>query len=82
MLFIMFCEFYYLLLWATIGVSIRWDSFPDIFHAIPWILGGAALFFSGVDLCTSAGASHPASSCATARSCTRFAEPGPGSTAC
>ena len=45
MLFIMFCEFYYLLLRATIGVSIRWNAFPDVFHAIPWILGGAALFF-------------------------------------
>jgi hypothetical protein len=46
MLFIMFCEFYYLLGWATIGVSIRWNAFPDIFHAIPWILGGAMLFFA------------------------------------
>jgi hypothetical protein len=45
MLFIMFCEFYYLLIWATIGVSLRWDSFPPVFHAIPWILFGAALFF-------------------------------------
>jgi hypothetical protein len=45
MLFIMFCEFYYLLTWATIGVSLRWDAFPPVFHAIPWMLGGAALFF-------------------------------------
>jgi len=46
MLFIMFCEFYYLLVWATIGVTLRWDSFPPVFHAIPWILCGAALFFA------------------------------------
>jgi hypothetical protein len=45
MLFIMFCEFYYLLMWATIGVTLRWEHFPEIFHAIPWILSGAALFF-------------------------------------
>jgi len=45
MLFIMFCEFYYLLFWATIGVAIRGDAFPEIFRAIPWMLAGAALFF-------------------------------------
>jgi hypothetical protein len=46
MLFIMFCEFHYLLLWATIGVTIRWDAFPEILHTIPWMLAGAALFFT------------------------------------
>jgi hypothetical protein len=46
MLFIMFCEFYYLLIWATIGVAIRRDAFPDIFHTIPWMLAGASLFFA------------------------------------
>jgi len=45
MLFIMFCEFYYLLFWATIGVTLRWDAFPEIFHMIPWIFGSALLFF-------------------------------------
>jgi hypothetical protein len=45
MLFIMFCEFYYLLLWALIGVSLGWASFPKIFHSLPWIAAGAALFF-------------------------------------
>jgi len=45
MLFIMFCEFYYLLTWATIGVSLRWDAFPPVFHVIPWILCGALVFF-------------------------------------
>jgi len=45
MLFIMFCEFYYLLIWATVGVTIRRDSFPDIFQTIPWILAGASVFF-------------------------------------
>jgi hypothetical protein len=45
MLFIMFCEFYYLLIWATVGITIRGDSFPEIFHMIPWILAGASIFF-------------------------------------
>jgi len=45
MLFIMFCEYYYLLGWATVGVLLQWDRFPKIFHAIPWIaLGSAAVF--------------------------------------
>src|SRR5207244_3257578 len=54
MLFIMFCEYYYLLGWATVGVLLEWDRFPRMFHAIPWIaLGSAAvvvvvhLFFTG-----------------------------------
>jgi hypothetical protein len=45
MLFIMFCEFYYLLTWATIGVLLRWDHFPQELHSIPWIALGAAAFF-------------------------------------
>src|SRR5207245_9395200 len=45
MLFIMFCEYYYLLGWATVGVLLQWDRFPRKFHAIPWIaLGSAAVF--------------------------------------
>ena len=45
MLFIMFCEYYYLLGWATVGVLLEWDRFPKMFHAIPWIaLGSAAVF--------------------------------------
>jgi hypothetical protein len=46
MLFIMFCEFYYLAGWATLGVWLRWDSLPRVFHAIPWILFGALVFFA------------------------------------
>ena len=45
MLFIMFCEFFYLLFWATVGVSLRWQQLPDIFHWIPWIALGALVFF-------------------------------------
>jgi hypothetical protein len=45
MLLVMFCEFYSLILWATIGVMLRWDSFPAAFHSIPWIALGAAVFF-------------------------------------
>jgi hypothetical protein len=45
MLLVMFCEFYSLILWATVGVMLRWDSFPAAFHSIPWIALGAAVFF-------------------------------------
>jgi len=45
-LFIMVCEFYYLLTWATIGVFLRWTDLPaalEVFRAIPMIGGGAAV---------------------------------------
>jgi hypothetical protein len=45
MLFIMFCEFYYLLMWALIGVLLAWQTFPAVFHSIPWIALGAAVVF-------------------------------------
>jgi hypothetical protein len=54
MLFIMFCEYYSLVTWATIGVMLQWNHFPKVFHVIPWIalVSGAFfvlfhLFFSG-----------------------------------
>jgi hypothetical protein len=46
MLFIMFCEFYYLLAWATLGVLSSWDRLPPVFHAIPSIAMGAAVFLA------------------------------------
>jgi len=42
MLFIMFCEIYYLLAWATFGVAMRGDRLPPVFHVIPWVALGAA----------------------------------------
>ncbi|MEE8349763.1 MAG: hypothetical protein V3R94_09350 [Acidobacteriota bacterium] len=45
MLFVMFCEFYYLSAWATVGVLLEWQSFPAILHIIPWITLGAVVFF-------------------------------------
>src|ERR1700730_2855274 len=45
MLFTMFCEFYSLILWATVGILSRWDGFPNVFHIIPWIALGSAVFF-------------------------------------
>ncbi len=45
MLFVMFCEFYYLTTWATIGVLLEWEQFPAVFHLIPWIALGAMIFF-------------------------------------
>jgi hypothetical protein len=44
MLFIMVCEFYYLLAWATVGVFLRWTDLPEaleVFRAIPVIGAGA-----------------------------------------
>ena len=45
MLFIMVCEYYYLLTWATIGVVRQWDHLPKIFHLIPWIALASGGFF-------------------------------------
>lgn len=45
MLFIMFCEFYYLLGWALAGASLRWGALPDAFRVLPWVGLGAAAFF-------------------------------------
>jgi len=47
MLFIMFCEFYYLLVWALLGSLLAWSIVPEVFHVIPWIALAAALFFAG-----------------------------------
>lgn len=54
MLFIMVCEFYYLLAWATLGTALRWDQLPEVFHALPFVavvafalLGVAILYFRG-----------------------------------
>ncbi len=46
MLFIIFCEYYHLLLWATVGVLLQWDRFPPIFHVIPWLALASATFFA------------------------------------
>jgi hypothetical protein len=45
MLFLMFCEYYSLMLWATIGVMLRWSNIQQVFHAIPWIALGSGVFF-------------------------------------
>jgi hypothetical protein len=50
MLFIMFCEYYYLLMWATVGVALRWDRFPRVFHLIPWVALGSGVVFVLVHL--------------------------------
>ena len=44
MLFVMFCEIFYLLSWATLGVALRGHRLPPVFHAIPWIALAAAAF--------------------------------------
>lgn len=45
MLFLMFCEFYSLIVWASIGVMLRWNRIQEVFHIIPWIALGAGVFF-------------------------------------
>ncbi len=45
MLFIMFCEVFYLLTWATIGFALSRDSLPEVFGLIPFIAAAAAVVF-------------------------------------
>ncbi len=46
MLFVMFCEYYYLLGWATLGVLLAWPRLPAVFHAIPWLALASAVVFA------------------------------------
>jgi hypothetical protein len=46
MLFIMFCEVFYLLVWATIGFVFSRNSLPDVFALIPFISLAAGVFFT------------------------------------
>lgn len=46
MLFVMFCEFYYLLGWACVGAMLRWDRVPEAFRVLPWVALGALVFFA------------------------------------
>ncbi len=46
MLFLMFCEYYYLLGWATLGVLLGWSRLPAVFHAIPWLALVSAVVFA------------------------------------
>jgi hypothetical protein len=45
MLFLMFCEYYSLMLWASAGALLRWSQIPEVFHVIPWIASGSLIFF-------------------------------------
>ena len=45
MLFIMICEIFYLLVWASIGFVFSSVGLPDVFSLMPIIAGGAAIFF-------------------------------------
>lgn len=44
MLFIMFCEIYYLLVWATVGFAVGGDSLPEVFGLVPYIAAVATVF--------------------------------------
>ena len=41
MIFIMFCEYYSLILWGAAGAMLRWNSIQHVFHVIPWIALGS-----------------------------------------
>jgi hypothetical protein len=46
MLFIMTCELYYLLLWATVGLALHWEDLPpalSVFRSVPWVAAGATV---------------------------------------
>ena len=45
MLFIMFCEFYYLMFWASLGYLIAGDQLPAQFGLVPGIAVGSIVFF-------------------------------------
>ena len=44
MLFIMFCEIFYLLVWATVGYIFGGDGLPEVFQILPVISIGATIF--------------------------------------
>jgi hypothetical protein len=46
MIFLMFCEYYSLIAWATLGVVLEWRHVPAVFHAIPWVALGSFVFFA------------------------------------
>ena len=45
MIFIMFCEYYSLIAWGTLGVLLQWNNLPHDFHAIPWVALASLIFF-------------------------------------
>ena len=45
MLFVMFCEVFYLLFWATVGFAFSGGSLPPAFALVPWLAAGAVLVF-------------------------------------
>ncbi len=44
MLFIMFCEIFYLLVWATVGYLSAGSDLPEVFQIMPVLSVGAAIF--------------------------------------
>jgi hypothetical protein len=50
MLFIMACELYYLLLWATVGLALHWDELPPalaVFRSVPFVAAAATVVAAG-----------------------------------
>lgn len=43
MLFVMFCEIYYLLVWATVGFAVGGGSLPEVFGLVPYIAAVATV---------------------------------------
>ena len=45
MLFIMFCEIFYLLVWATLGYVVGGENLPEVFGLIKYLAVGGGIFF-------------------------------------
>ena len=48
MLFIMFCEVFYLLFWATVGYAVSDGGLPAAFGLMPWLAAAAVPVFRGL----------------------------------
>ncbi len=46
MIFIMFCEVFYLLAWATLGYFLSAGALPEVFGLLPYLAAAGAVFFT------------------------------------
>ena len=46
MLFVMFCEVFYLLFWATVGYAVSGGALPAAFGLLPWVAAAAVPVFA------------------------------------
>ena len=82
MLFVMFCETFYLLFWATVGYLTSGPALPAAFGLVPWLAAAAGAGVRPVGGCTSAAPSAPARSCASGASSSPSGRPTSSITRC